>query len=150
MVLFEIHQRFKGLFLNELGVSFNENLLSTGSDLPESDIDFEVQIDLKLESAANSLRTDRHAANESLVVENENLLELAPGQVKETKHISFDEKCEELAFPKVFKGKFEYTFPREHYLTSTKYFNQRLLNCLLKHSLQIVNTYFCTVYITAK
>ena len=56
--------------------------------------------------------------------------ELVPAQDKETKHILFDEKCEELAFPKtLFKEKFGYTFPREPYLTSAKYFNQRLFNC---------------------
>ena len=57
-------------------------------------------------------------ADESLVIENENLLELAPGQDKGTTHILFDKKCEELAFPKIFfRGKFGYTFPREHHLT---------------------------------
>ena len=71
-----------------------------------------------------------NAANESLFIENQNLLELAPGQDKETKHILFDKKREELAFPNIFfKGKFGDTFQREHYLTLTKYFNQRLLIC---------------------
>ena len=75
------------------------------------------------------MNTHRHAADESLVIENENLLELAPGQDKGTRHILFDKKCEELAFPKIFfRGKFGYTFPREHHLTPTRYFNQRLLN----------------------
>ena len=75
------------------------------------------------------MNTHRHAADESLVIENENLLELAPGQDKVTRHILFDKKCEELAFPKIFfRGKFGYTFPREHHLTPTRYFNQRLLN----------------------
>ena len=74
--------------------NINENLLSIGSDFPERGINFEVESDHELESAANPLRAHRHAANESLVVENENLLELAPGQDKETKHNLFDEKCE--------------------------------------------------------
>ena len=57
------------------------------------------------------------------------MLELAPGQYKGIRHILFDKKCEELAFPKIFfRGKFRYTFPREHHLTPTRYFNQRLLN----------------------
>ena len=55
--------------------------------------------------------------------------ELAPYQDKGTRHILFDKRCEELAFPKTFfRGKFAYTFPREHNLTPTRYFNQRLLN----------------------
>ena len=34
-----------------------------------------------------------------------------------------------MAFPKIFfRGKFGYIFPREHHLTPTRYFNQRLLN----------------------
>ena len=57
------------------------------------------------------------------------MLELAPGQDKGTIHILFDKKCEELAFPKIFfKGKFGFTFPHEHHLTPTRYFNERLLN----------------------
>ena len=70
--------------------------------MPESDIDFEVESDHELESAANPLKAHRHAVNEYLVIEIENLLELAPGQYKETKHILFDEKCEEVAFQKYF------------------------------------------------
>ena len=111
--------------------NINENLLSIGSDLPESDIDFEVKSNHGLEFAANPLRGYRHVVNVSLLVENKNLLGLAPGQDKETKHILFNEKFEELAFPKTFfKGNFGYTFRCEHYLTSTGYFNRRLLNCL--------------------
>ena len=82
----------------------NENLLSIGSDFPESDIDLEVESDYELESAGNPLRAHRHAGSECLVVENENLTELAPGQNKEAKHILLDEKCEELAFPKYFSN----------------------------------------------
>ena len=75
------------------------------------------------------MNTHRHAADEPLVIENENLLELAPGQDKGTRHILFDKNCEELAFPKIFfRRKFGYIFPREHHLTPTRYFNQRLLN----------------------
>ena len=65
------------------------------------------------------MNSHRHTADESLVIENGNLLELAPGQDKGTRHIIFDKKCEELAFPKIFfRGKFG----------CIRYFNQRLLN----------------------
>ena len=50
-----------------------DNLLSIGSDFPGRDIDFDVRSDHELESVANRLMAHRHAANESLVVENENL-----------------------------------------------------------------------------
>ena len=74
------------------------------------------------------MNTYRHAADESLVIKNENLLELAPGQDTGTRHILFDKKYEVLAFRKIFiRGKFGHTFPREHHLTPTKYFNQCLL-----------------------
>ena len=99
--------------------------------LPETDIDFEVKSNHELESAVNPLTALTQAVDETLLVENENLLELASGQDKETKYILFDQKCEELNFPKIFfKGKLRYTFLREHYVTSTKYLNQHLLNCL--------------------
>ena len=91
-----------------------------------SDTDFDV------ESAMNyNLQTLKVLIGtvESLVISNENILELGPGEDRETRHILLDEKCEELAFPETFfKGKFIDTFPRENYLTPTKYFNQRLLN----------------------
>lgn len=45
-------------------------------------------------------------ANKSLFVEYDNLLELAPGQDKETRHTLSNEKSEELAFPKIFLQKF--------------------------------------------
>lgn len=59
-----------------------------GSDLSECDIDFEVESDHELEFSANTLRTYRHAANESQ----------SELHVEITKHILFDEKCKELAF----------------------------------------------------
>ena len=110
--------------------NINENVLSVGNIFPESDIDFEVESDHELESAANHTRVHRHAANEFLVVGHKNRLELVLIKDKKIKHSLFDEKCKGLAFPEIFfKEKFGHTFPREHYLTSTKYFNQRLLSC---------------------
>ena len=61
-------------------VTLRRLFLSIGSDLSEGDNNFEVGSDRELESVANHLRAHRQAANESLVVKNENLLELAPGQ----------------------------------------------------------------------
>ena len=110
--------------------NINPDLLSIGKKTFEREVDFEIESDDELEeTTSNPLNKHRHAADESLVIENENLIEIAPGEDKNTKHILFDKKCEELAFPKIFfKGKFGYTYPREHYLTPTRYFNQRLLN----------------------
>ena len=116
--------------------NINLDLLSIGKKPLESEIDFEIESDDELETTSNPLITHRHATDKSLVIENENLLELAPGQDKGTTHILFDKKCEELAFPKIFfRGKFGYTFPREHHLTPTRYFNQRLLNFSQKFAL---------------
>ena len=61
-------------------VTLRRLFLSIGSDLSEGDNNFEVGSDHELESVANHLRAHRQAANESWVVKNENLLELAPGQ----------------------------------------------------------------------
>ena len=88
-----------------------------------------MESDDELETASTPLNTHRHAADESLVIGNGNLLELAPGQDKGTRYIFLDKKCEELAFPKIyFRGKFGYTFPHEHHLTPARYFNKDLLN----------------------
>ena len=104
-------------------------MLTIGKKPLESETGFEIESDDELETTSNPLNTHRHAADESLVIKNENLIKLAPGQDKGTKHILFDKKCEELAFPKIFfRGKFGYTFPRENDLTLRRYFNQRLLN----------------------
>ena len=88
-----------------------------------------IESDDELETTSNPLNTHRDAADKSLVIKNENLLELAPGQVKGTRRILFDKKSEEFAFPKIFfREKCSYTFPREHHFTPTRYFNQHLLN----------------------
>ena len=109
--------------------NINLDLLSIWKKPLGSEIDFEIESDDELETTSNPLNTHRHAADESLVIGSKYLLELAPGQVKGTRHILSDKKCEEWAFPKIFfRGKFGYTLPREHHLTLTKYFNQRLLN----------------------
>ena len=119
-------------------ININPDYLSTMKKTLQSEIGFEIKSDDELETTSNPSNTHRHAADESLVIENENLLELAPGQDKGTRHILFDKKCEELAFPKIFfREKFGYTFPREHHLTPTMYFNQRLLNFSLKFASNI-------------
>ena len=47
------------------------------NNLSDNDIDFDIESDNELEYTTN-----RHAANESLVINNENLLELSPGEDK--------------------------------------------------------------------
>ena len=49
-----------------------------GKKNPESEIDFEIESDDELETTLNPLNTHSHEADESLVIENENLLELQP------------------------------------------------------------------------
>ena len=123
----KVNPLYQDMLISDTNI--NSDLLSIGKNPLRSEIDFEIESNDGLETTSNPLNTRRHAADKSLVIENENLLELAPGQDKGTRHILFDKKCEELAFPKIFfRGKFGYTFPREHHLTPTGYFNQRLLN----------------------
>ena len=100
----------------------NEDLLAIGNNLPDNDIDFDVESEKELECTTNPLNAHRYSTNQSLVINNKNWLELAPGKGRETRHILFDEKCEELPFPKTFfKERLEYIFPHKHYLTPTKY-----------------------------
>ena len=97
--------------------------------MSDNDIDFDLESDNKLESTTNPLSDHRQGADESLVINNENLLELAPVDDKKFRHNLFDEKCEELPLQNIFfKRKFGYTFPCKHYLTPIKYFNLHLLN----------------------
>ena len=107
----------------------NQDLLAVGNNLTDNDIDFNVESDNELECTNYPLSTNRHADDESLVINNENLLELALGEDRETMHILFDEKCEELAFQKVFlKENLDILFHVSTILILTKYFNQLLLN----------------------
>ena len=127
----EVLQRVNPLYQDVLisDTNINPDLLSIGKKLLQSETAFEIESDDELETTWDPWNTHMHAANESLVIKNENLLELVPGQDKGTRYIIFDEKCEEFALPKMlFRGKFGYTFPLEHRLTPARYFNQRLLN----------------------
>ena len=54
----------------------NDNLLSIRSGLLESNTDSDVKSYYELESVANLLMDQKHAANEYLVDENENLLQV--------------------------------------------------------------------------
>ena len=48
----------------------NQDLLATGNNLPDNDIDFDVESDNESEHATNPLSAQRHATNESLVIIN--------------------------------------------------------------------------------
>ena len=54
----------------------NDNLLSIRRGLLESNTDSDVKSYYELESGANLLMDQKHAANEFLVAENENLLQV--------------------------------------------------------------------------
>ena len=60
--------------------------------MSDNDIDFDLESDNKLESTTNPLSDHRQGADESLVINNENLLELAPVDDKKFRHNLFDEK----------------------------------------------------------
>ena len=101
------YQRFNPLYHDVLirDGNINENLLSVGNILPESDIGFEVESDHELESAANPARVHRHAANEFLVVEHENLLELVLLKDKKIKHSLLMKSVKDWHFQKYFSKK---------------------------------------------
>ena len=98
------YQRFNPLYHDVLirDGNINENLLSVGNIFPESDIGFEVESDHELESAANPARVHRHAANEFLVVEHENLLELVLLKDKKIKHSLLMKSVKDWHFQKYF------------------------------------------------
>ena len=80
-------------------------MLTIGKKPLESETGFEIESDDELETTSNPLNTHRHAADESLVIKNENLIKLAPGQNKGTKHILFDKKMWRIGFSKnIFQG----------------------------------------------
>ena len=85
----EYLQRVNPLYYDILIIDgdINQDLLAVGINLPKNDIDFDVESDNELECTTNPLSAPRHAANESLAINNENLLEPAPG----TRHILFDD-----------------------------------------------------------
>ena len=145
----KVNPLYQDVLISDMKI--DPDLLSFGKKPFEREIDFEIESDDELETTSNPLNTHGHAADKSLVIVNENLLELAPGQDKGTERILFDKKCEGLAFSKIFfRGKFGYTFLREHYLMPTGYFNQRLLNFSQTFASDSDYIFFCNVSITAK
>ena len=123
-------------FLQKVNPLYEDVLISDTNTSPDllsiwkkpfgSEIDFEVESDDELETTLSPLNIHGHSVGESLVIKNENWLELAPGQNKGTRNILYDKK---LVFLKIFfRWKLGYTFRREHHLTPTRYFNQRLFN----------------------
>lgn len=76
---------------------------------------FDAESNKELECETNSLNAHNIQPISPLVIDNENLSDVAPGEDRETRQILCDEKCEELKFPKNFlKGKLGFTFSREH------------------------------------
>ena len=93
----KVNPLYQDVIINDTNI--NPDLLSIGKKTLESETDFEINDELG--TTSNLLNTHRHAADECLVIENENLLELAPGQDKGTRHILFDKKWH---FQKYFSG----------------------------------------------
>ena len=91
-----------------------------------------------IEFNENPLDTYRCSASETVLVntscENE-FISIAPGENVRPESLTNDIFCEELSHPHLFHtGKFGFQTKRKVYLTSTKYFNQRLLNYTQKFS----------------
>ena len=64
--------------------NINQGLKLIAKNLPESSTDFEIESDGELETSSNHLSVHRHAANEPLIVENDNLRKLDKDQDKAT------------------------------------------------------------------
>ena len=81
---FEFLSKVNSLYQHVLisDTNINPDLSSIGKKSLESEIELEIESDNELETTSNLLNTHRHAADEYLVIENQNLLELAPGQDK--------------------------------------------------------------------
>ena len=93
---------------------------------------------LNIEFNENPLDTYRCSANETVLVntscENE-FISIAPGENVRPESLTNYIFCEELSHPHLCPtGKFGFQTKRKVYLTSTKYFNQRLLNYTQKFS----------------
>ena len=85
-----------------------------------------------IEFNENPLDTYRCSASETVLVntsrENE-FISIAPGENVRPESLTNDMFCEKLSHPHLFPaGKFGFQKKRKVYITSTKYFNQRLLN----------------------
>ena len=64
--------------------NINQGLKLIAKNLPQSSTDFEIESDGELETSSNHLSVNRHAANEPLIVENDNLRKLDKDQDKAT------------------------------------------------------------------
>ena len=106
-------------------VSFNEN--STDEDELSDNIDFVVSSEVD-ENKKDPLESHRSDGNETLVVNNNIVHEIAPGEGKQVESL-LNSNCEYLSFPHLFSsGKFGMVQNRESKLPVSRYFNQRLLN----------------------
>ena len=76
----KVNLLYQGVLISDMKI--DPDLLSFGKKSFESKIDFEIESDDELETTSNPLNTHRHAADKSLVIVNENFLELAPGQIR--------------------------------------------------------------------
>ena len=105
-------------------VSFNEN--STDEDELSDNIDFAVSSEV--DENKDPLESHRSEGNETLVVNNNIVHEIAPGEGKQAESL-LNSNCEYLSFPHLFSsGKFGMVQNRESELPVSRYFNQRLLN----------------------
>ena len=107
-------------------VSFNEN--SIDEDELSDNIDFAVSPEVD-ENKKDPLESHRSEGNETLVVNNNNIVhEIAPDEGKQEESL-LNSNCEYLSFPHLFSsGNFGMVQDRESKLPVSRYFNQRLLN----------------------
>ena len=126
-------------------VSFNEN--SIDEDELSDNIDFVVSSEVD-ENKKDPLESHRSEGNETLVVNNNMVHEIVPGEGKQVVSL-LNSNCEYLSFPPLFSsGKFGMVQNRESKSPVSRYFNQRLLNYTHRFSsnadyIFMLSQYFC-------
>ena len=111
---------------------FNENNeIVDNTHKDKKVIDFSVEVedsDHNENENRNPLHEHRYIENETLIVNNDIIHEIALGKGHTVSSI-LDKKREYLSFPDILsKGRFGYHYPRNINIHMSRYFNQRLLN----------------------
>ena len=146
--------------------NISNNLLALGSDNDDGfevlnsidSIDTQIPIILEdceseLELGENPLDQFRTSANETCLISNipcedNECINIAPGEGKKTVSVFSDQYCEELAHPYLFPtGKYGFKVARDVPLSPVKYFNQRLLNYTQKFSSDADYIFFAHSYL---
>ena len=123
-------------------------LINLGENDEENNVQ-DIDTDDSLEEIENPQYNNMTAANETMLLDNNNVVNIAHGEGAVPLSLLMDDHCEELAHPHLFPtGKFGYKVDRVIKLSPSKYFNQRLLNYKQLFSGDSDYIFFATFYFT--